>query len=253
MCSLYALGLAKISPPRQTKIMKNKEQTVTWSENDLPYSQLFGDHYYSRNDGRLECRHVFLQGNDLPARWSDTETFTIGELGFGTGLNFLETWAAWKAHRSAGQSKEGQKLIFASVEGFLMQREEAQRALSLWPDLAELTDQILGQWDNLSKGPVRMDDQTELHVIMQPVETALDAFPNGVDAWFLDGFSPAKNPDMWSPEVLGKVCDKTRQGGTCSSYTSAGWVRRNLQDAGFDIEKRQGFGSKRDMIVGLKT
>jgi len=230
---------------------------IRWDENesgdsDLPFSTRFGDHYYSRDDGRAETRHVFLGGNGLPQRWEGRERFVIGELGFGTGLNFLETWACWREHRSPGQH-----LLFQSVEAFPMSEEEMQQALSAWPDLAEMAKGTFLPTD-VRESPfyerqtaLDVDEQTTLACHIGPAEREIASFSNA-DAWFLDGFSPARNPDMWSRELMQAVADRTVSGGTFASYTAAGWVRRNLQEAGFIVEKRPGFGTKRDMIAGVK-
>ncbi len=216
-----------------------------FDDDDLLFSPRFGDHYFSRHDGRAECAHVFVGGNDLPEKWQGRESFTIGELGFGTGLNFLETWATWQRCRFPGQ-----RLNFLSVEGFPLDISTAKHALSNWPKLAEKTEQLLACWGGLGER-VDMDEQTSLHVLLGDVRDMLPQFPM-VDAWYLDGFAPARNPDMWSAEIMQMVADKTEMGGTFASYTAAGWVRRNLQGAGFSVEKRPGFGTKRDMIAGIK-
>ena len=210
----------------------------------LLYSDRFNDHYFSRHDGRAECVHVFLSGNELPGRWGKKLDFTIGELGFGSGLNFLQTWATWIETR-----KPGQTLHFASVEGYPLAGDLAQTALTAWPQLAPLASTLLQNWEQL-ESPHFVDDQTSLQVFQGQVEKMLIEFPM-VDAWYLDGFAPSKNPDMWSRKVLQLVADHTAMNGTCASYTAAGWVRRNLEDAGFAMEKRPGFGTKRDMIAGV--
>jgi tRNA U34 5-methylaminomethyl-2-thiouridine-forming methyltransferase MnmC len=225
--------------------MTQNQEIISFDEHDLPFSHRFEDHYYSRNDGRAECDHVFIQGNDIPERWAENEQFVIGELGFGTGLNFLETWRQWQVLR-----KEGQHLTFVSVEGFPMDREAATKALARWPSLAPLSERLLSHWTDLFR-PIAMDTQTTLHVHHGEASEMLLNFPK-VDAWYLDGFAPAKNPDMWSAELMKLVGEKTKLAGTFASYTAAGWVRRNLEDAGFVVEKRRGFGTKRDMIAGHK-
>ncbi|MEP1206932.1 MAG: tRNA (5-methylaminomethyl-2-thiouridine)(34)-methyltransferase MnmD [Rhizobiaceae bacterium] len=213
-------------------------------DDGLLYSQQFGDHYFSRHDGSEECRHVFLAGNDLPGRWRDQSDFTIGELGFGTGLNFLVTWQAWKRARLPGQ-----RLNFVSLEAYPLKPDTAREALSSWPDLAGLTDELLAQWNSLT-APHQIDDQTTLQVHHCPVEQALPRFPE-TDAWYLDGFAPSKNPDMWSLDAMQRIADHTAPNGTFASYTAAGWVRRNLDAAGFEVIKKPGFGTKRDMIAGV--
>ena len=232
--------------------MTSEEAAISWDENGLPFSTRFGDYYYSRHNGRAETQHVFIEGNGLPERWAGRERFVIGELGFGTGLNFLETWQRWRQHRSPGQH-----LHFQSVEAFPMKRDEALRALSAWPDLVEMASgTFLASDDRQSpfyerETAMDVDEQTSLACRIGPAEREIPAFANA-DAWFLDGFSPAKNPDMWSAELMQAVSDRTVSGGTFASYTAAGWVRRNLQEIGFIVEKRPGFGAKRDMIAGFK-
>ncbi|MEM8748725.1 MAG: tRNA (5-methylaminomethyl-2-thiouridine)(34)-methyltransferase MnmD [Pseudomonadota bacterium] len=217
------------------------------SDDEPPFSTRFDDHYYSRHDGRAECVHVFIDGNDVQTRWTKAERFTIGELGFGTGLNFLETWARWREDRPPGAI-----LKFVSIEAFPLTQDEARTALAAWPELGELAEIMLEQWDALD-APVMLDDQTSLHVVQHEAMQAVSEFPNDVDVWYLDGFSPAKNPDMWSEDLMRAIYDRTAPGGTFASYTAAGWVRRNLEASGFTVEKQKGFGTKRDMIAGRKA
>ena len=216
-----------------------------FDDDGLLFSKQFEDHYFSRNGGAAECMHVFLNGNDLPKRWENGTNFNIGELGFGTGLNFLTTWQIWQQLR-----RDGQMLIFTSVEAFPVDRKTAHRAIEPYEAFGELRDQLLLQWDELfADHSWQADPQTTLRVIAEPVECALDGFPP-IDAWYLDGFAPARNPDMWSQPVMQAIADHSAPTATFASYTAAGWVRRNLQEAGFDVEKRPGFGTKRDMIAG---
>jgi tRNA U34 5-methylaminomethyl-2-thiouridine-forming methyltransferase MnmC len=216
-------------------------------EDGLPFSARYGDHYYSRHDGQAETAHVFLAGNDLPARWEGAARFTIGELGFGTGLNLLETWRQWREAR-----EEGQVLIFHSLDAHPLKRSAAAEALARWESLADLTAELLENWDNLAEG-VWLDAQTFLHVHHASVEEALCAFPGDVDAWFLDGFAPSRNPAMWSANVMALIAERSSSNATAASYTAAGWVRRNLAEAGFAVEKRPGFGTKRDMITARRA
>lgn len=221
------------------------EQPLEFDAEGLPWSSRFGDHYYSRNDGRAETAHVFLAGNGLPQRWEAHNHFTIGELGFGTGLNFVETWHRWTRTR-----RSGQKLDFISLEAHPVDRASIARALSAWPELDPLSQSLVEKWPIASGGFVILDAQTRLMVLLEDVETALNNFPQAVDAWYLDGFAPARNPDMWSKAVAAGLVANSGPGTTLASYTSAGWVRRNLAETGFSIQKRPGFGTKRDMIVG---
>lgn len=223
--------------------MSHSEHDASFDDDDLLWSEQFGDHYFSRNDGRAECQHVFMAGNKLPERWASAPNFSIGELGFGTGLNFLTTWQMWRQHRQPGQH-----LHFHSVEAFPLGVDIARRALDRWPDLQPLAAELLARWQGLEKR-CQMDQQTSLQVAFEQVEPALASFP-ACNAWYLDGFAPARNPEMWSPAVIKGLADATAPGGTFASYTAAGWVRRNLQNAGFQVQKQPGFGTKRDMIAG---
>jgi tRNA U34 5-methylaminomethyl-2-thiouridine-forming methyltransferase MnmC len=222
---------------------------LSWLDGDMPYSRRFGDHFYSRADGRAECGHVFMGGNGLPERWKAGGDFVLGELGFGTGLNFLETWRVWRECRQAGAT-----LDFVSFEAFPMEGEAIARALQHWPELADLAEMLLGRWPDLSNVQQRwaMDEQTGLTVIVGEALRGVSEWSGQADAWYLDGFAPAKNPDMWSAELMQAVADRTRTGGTFASYTAAGWVRRNLQAAGFEVKKRPGHAGKREMICGIK-
>lgn len=227
-----------------------KRDELSWLEGDMPFSERFGDHFYSRADGRAECHHVFMGGNGLPDRWSDAGNFTIGELGFGTGLNFLETWRTWRERRGPDGV-----LDFVSFEAYPMEAAAIRRALSRWPELAELAEMLLEKWPTLTEEPERwaMDGQTGLAVVAGEAIDGVRNWNGKADAWYLDGFAPAKNPEMWSAELMHAVAGKTAPGGTFASYTAAGWVRRNLQAAGFAVEKRPGHAGKREMICGVKT
>lgn len=126
-----------------------------------------------------------------------------------------------------------------------------ERALANWPDLAEQATRLLALWRDPGPGvPWQLDDQTRLQVIVGDARETVPAWGGMADAWYLDGFSPAKNPEMWEPGLLNAVAAHTRAGGTFATYTAAGWVRRNLQTAGFAVEKRSGFGGKREMLSG---
>ncbi|MEL7229894.1 MAG: tRNA (5-methylaminomethyl-2-thiouridine)(34)-methyltransferase MnmD [Pseudomonadota bacterium] len=232
------------------------QQAVVFDEDGLLFAPRFEDHYFSRHDGRAETQHVFLGGNDLPARWTALgtelghEPFTIGELGFGTGLNFLVTWQAWRRHRP----KEGQ-LHFVSLEGFAITAQRAQQALSIWPDLQTLTNALAQDWP-FEGGETTVtrrwpDDRIALTVHNGKAADVISAFPP-VDAWYLDGFSPARNESMWTAELMAEVAQRTKPGGSFASYTAAGQVRRDLAAAGFSVERRPGFGHKRHMIAGHK-
>jgi len=228
------------------QLMNNSSiHKLEWREGDVPVSVKFDDPFFSKQDGRAETRHVFIDGNNLPQRFDNCPQFHIGELGFGTGLNFLETWSLWKKTRQKDQA-----LHFVSIEAFPITEMEMERALKSWDDLGEQASTLLNKWADVRKQRVLMDDQTTLQVLECDVVEALKRFPHSVDAWYLDGFSPSKNPDMWSEEVFQQLAAKTASAGTFATYTSAGWVRRNIEAAGFSAERVAGFGRKRHMTIG---
>jgi tRNA U34 5-methylaminomethyl-2-thiouridine-forming methyltransferase MnmC len=238
------------TPSKSDDDTAKSREKLSWREGDMPYSEEFGDFYYSRADGRAESRHVFLAGNGLPQRFEGKAHFTIGELGFGTGLNFIEAWAAWEA-----TAPDGAELSFHSFELNLLEPDEMLRALSVWPELSGRARELALVWPTRPNGDIELDFSCGLKTLRLHVHRGLANERLGkagfrADAWFLDGFAPSRNPEMWSAELLASVAAKTAAGGTFATYSAAGWVRRNLQAAGFDVEKRPGFAGKRDMSIG---
>ena len=220
--------------------MQGQRAELDWRPGDVPVSVRFDDPYFSLDDGLAEARYVFLDGNRLPERFDPG--FHVAELGFGTGLNFLATWAAWDGAGVPGS------LRFTSFEAFPMSREEMERAHKAFPELQRWCDLLLSAW---SEEGGRFDLGTAvLHVIIADARTALPNWDEAADAWFLDGFSPAKNPELWEEDLLINVGRHTKPGGTVATYTAAGFVRRGLEAAGFAVERRAGFGRKRHMTIG---
>lgn len=222
---------------------------LEWHD-DRPFSTTFGDHFFSRADGRAECAYVFLGGNDLPERWHDGCRFTIAELGFGTGLNFLETARQWRRRAGAGGT-----LHFVSFEAFPMHPQDMRRALHPWRDVLPLTEPMIQAWpaaEPESAVNVPFGADLRLEVRIGDARRMVPDWPVNADAWFLDGFSPARNPEMWSSDLMDAVYQRTRPGGTFATYSAAGWVRRHLQDAGFTVKKVPGFAGKRDMTRGFR-
>jgi len=224
---------------------------LDWKDGQ-PYSDRFSDVYFSTDSGLEEKRHVFLQGNDLAERFaalSAGDTLCIGETGFGTGLNFLCAWQLFERTAPAGAS-----LDFFSVEKFPLNDDELRAALALWPELDSFAEKLAARWSRRVPGWNRWrfaEGRVRLTLVCADVDEALPQLPaQCVDAWFLDGFSPAKNPQMWSDGVLIHIARASREGATVATYTSAGWIRRGLQQAGFDVQKAHGFGRKREMTCG---
>lgn len=227
------------------------EIMLNWKDGQ-PYSDRFGDVYFSSDSGLEETRHVFLQGNRLAERMaalSAGESFCIGETGFGTGLNFLCAWQLFEQVAPAGAS-----LDFFSVEKYPLEEGELRAALALWPELQVQAKTLLARWHRRVPGWNRWsfaEGRVRLTLAVEDVAQALPQLPQAcVDAWFLDGFSPAKNPEMWGDGVLSGLARASREGATLATYTSAGWVRRGLQQAGFAVERVAGFGRKREMLCG---
>ncbi|OIR16167.1 tRNA 5-methylaminomethyl-2-thiouridine biosynthesis bifunctional protein MnmC [mine drainage metagenome] len=217
-----------------------------------PFSDRYGDVYFSTDSGVEETRHVFLRGNRLADRFAALkvgENFCIGETGFGTGLNFLCALQLFEQSAPPGAS-----LDFFSVEKFPLSDEELRAAWALWPELNEQTKTLLARWHRRVPGWNRWNfagGRVRLTLAVADVDEALPQLPAGcVDAWFLDGFSPARNPEMWSDAVLSNMARASCAGATFATYTSAGWVRRGLQQAGFAVERVRGFGRKREMLRG---
>jgi tRNA 5-methylaminomethyl-2-thiouridine biosynthesis bifunctional protein len=224
---------------------------LNWKDGQ-PFSERYGDVYFSTDSGLEETRHVFLRGNRLAERFavlSAGESFCIGETGFGTGLNFLCAWQLFEQVAPPGAS-----LDFFSVEKFPLNDDELRVALTLWPELHAQAETLLARWQRRVPGWNRwsfVGGRVRLTLAMEDVAEALPQLPAGcVDAWFLDGFSPAKNPEMWSESVLASIARASCAGTTLATYTSAGWVRRGLQQAGFVVERTPGFGRKREMARG---
>ena len=224
---------------------------IDWKDGQ-PFSNRYGDVYFSTDSGLEETRHVFLQGNRLAERFvalQEGECISIGETGFGTGLNFLCAWQLFEQVAPPGGS-----LDFFSVEKFPLNDDELRAALALWPELTVQAEVLLARWHRRVPGWNRWSfagGRVRLTLTMEDVEQALPQLPAScVDAWFLDGFSPAKNPEMWSDAVLADIARASRDGATLATYTCAGWVRRGLQQAGFVVERVEGFGRKREMVRG---
>ena len=234
---------------------------LQWDEDGQPLSSVFGDVYFSRANGLEETRHVFLQHNQLAERWQQLqagEHFTIAETGFGSGLNFLAAWQLWLTAAPASA-----QLHFVSVEKFPLTKMDLQRALALWPELSEFTAQLIDAYPIfVGTGFHRlnfMDGRVKLTLIIEDAAkgfSQLLATPQPVfasqcakiDAWFLDGFAPSKNPQMWSDELFTAIRQLSHVGTTAATFSAAAIVKQGLKLAGFSIQKVPGFGRKREMV-----
>lgn len=221
---------------------------LDWRDGKTPESRQFGDIYFSPKDGLAETRHVFLDGIGAPDIWAGRDCFTIGETGFGTGLNFLATWAAWR--KKAAPSS---RLNFLSVEGFPLSGDALGKALSVWAEFSELTENLVDLYPEIHPGFHRLsfdDGRVTLTLLFGEVEEMLSRVEGQVDAWYLDGFAPSKNPDMWRPAVFQQLARLSKPGARLATFTAAGQVRRDLTEAGFAMQKAPGFGYKRECLRG---
>ena len=224
------------------------EPGLGWRDGRTPFSERFGETYYSEDGGLEESRLVFLEGCGLPDAWQGRRRFTIAETGFGTGLNFLAVWDLWR--RTA---PPGSVLHYLSVEGYPLSRSSLQAALAPWPELAGQAAALVAAWpEPPAYGFHRLIFETDrvfLTLLVGEASEMLAEAEAHVDAWFLDGFSPARNPEMWGEVVLREVARLSVPGARLATFTVAGAVRRGLSEVGFEVEKRPGFGRKRDRLV----
>lgn len=246
---------------------------ISWNEQGTPVSRQFDDIYFSEEGGLDETRHVFLNGNHFPQRFitHSRPNLIIAETGFGTGLNFLTLWQAFAEFLRANQSQQSaeseqqiyettvNRLHFISYEKFPLSVDDLEIAHRHWPELAVYSEQLREQWPLpfagchrllLDGGRITLDlwfgDVTHLLPASDP------SLYQQVDAWFLDGFAPSKNPEMWSEALFAAMARLTRPQGTFATFTAAGFVRRGLQAAGFNVSKVKGHGKKREMLSGWR-
>ena len=225
---------------------------LDWDDQGQPLSRQFGDVYFSRDNGLAETRQVFLQGNRLPERMStfDSPTpFVIGETGFGTGLNFL---CAWQLLDQCAPAKA--RLHFISVEKYPLNRADLTRALALWPELAAYSMELLQQYWGIHTGFQQLvfaQGRVVLTLIVGDALEGLRQLDASVHAWFLDGFSPAKNPQMWTQALFQEMARLSAPKATLGTFTSAGFVRRGLTEVGFSLKRVPGYGRKREILQGI--
>ena len=227
-------------------IVETGHADLTWSEDGAPRSARFGDVYFSKDDGLAESRAVFLQGCGLPERWAARSQFTVAELGFGTGLNIIALLDLWRREGPA----DGRLNIF-SIEAFPLTAEEAERALAAWPEVRDIATALIASWPSRTPGFHRIDlpdFRATIDLAIGDAAWALTEWGGQADAWFLDGFSPALNPGMWSDAVMDGIAVRSAPGARVATFTVAGAVRRGLFERGFEVEKRPGHGRKRERL-----
>ncbi|UVE19100.1 bifunctional tRNA (5-methylaminomethyl-2-thiouridine)(34)-methyltransferase MnmD/FAD-dependent 5-carboxymethylaminomethyl-2-thiouridine(34) oxidoreductase MnmC [Pseudomonas sp. LS44] len=224
---------------------------LDWDAQGLPRSPLFDDVYFSNLDGLEETRYVFLANNELAQRFAalpDSGRLVIGETGFGTGLNFLCAWELFEQTAAPGA-----QLHFVSVEKYPLTAADMHRALALWPQLAGYAGQLLAQYQAIHPGFQRILLAEGRVVLTLLIGDALECLPQldaQVDAWFLDGFSPAKNPQMWNATLYAELARLSAPDATLGTFSSAGFVRRGLIAAGFKMKRLPGLGKKWEVMQG---
>ncbi|CAI8890976.1 tRNA (mnm(5)s(2)U34)-methyltransferase / FAD-dependent cmnm(5)s(2)U34 oxidoreductase [Pseudomonas sp. IT-P74] len=224
---------------------------LDWDDQGRPYSRVFDDVYFSDQSGLDETRYVFIEQNRLVERFAalpEGGRLVIGETGFGTGLNFLCAWQVFDQHAATGA-----RLHFVSVEKYPLSPDDLQRALALWPELKVFADQLLEQYVAIHQGFQRLTLDHGRVTLTLLIGDALEQLPQldaRIDAWFLDGFAPAKNPDMWTAELFAELARLAAPGASISTFTSTGWVRRLLNAAGFKMKRTPGIGHKWEILRG---
>ncbi len=236
-----------------------------WDNDGLPLSDQFDDYYFSKLNGLEETQYIYLEHNRLPERFAALDittepSFVIGETGFGTGLNFLACWILWRELAPVNA-----QLHFISVEKYPLSHDDLVRALALWPELGDPALQLSQAYPQVlhsgfhrlsfDQGRVQLtliiaDACDGLSQLQQSQHPAFSAPQRAIDAWFLDGFSPAKNPQMWRPELFELVHQLSATNATVATFAAATAVKRGLRDNGFDIVTNKGFGKKREMVSG---
>lgn len=229
-------------------LLRIEPAQLAYDDTGVPCSQQYDDVYHSRAGGLAQSRQVFLAGNQLPQRWQGRARYAILETGFGIGLNFLATWAAWR-----DDPQRCRQLHFIAIEKHPFRAADLQQLYRQWPELAAQSEQLLACWPMLTPGCHRLEfeqGQVVLTLILDDVQTALKNLAASVDAIYLDGFAPARNPDMWSLPVFKALTRLAHQHTTLATWCVAGAVREGLTSAGFMVEKAPGFGGKKAMLTG---
>lgn len=225
---------------------------LDWDDQGRPRSRVFDDVYFSDQSGLEETRYVFLEQNNLAERFAalaDDGRLVIGETGFGTGLNFLCAWQLFEQCAPAGA-----RLHFVSVEKYPLTPQDLGRALALWPQLSLQAEQLLEQYVAIHQGFQRLvlaDGRVTLTLLIGDALEQLPQLDGQIDAWFLDGFAPARNPEMWTAELFAELARLAAPDATLSTFTSTGWVRRLLNAAGFKMKRTPGIGHKWEILRGV--
>ncbi len=225
---------------------------IKWQDGQ-PFSAQFNDVYFSSDNGLAETHYVFITQNQLIERFKTLQSsqFTIAETGFGTGLNFLSTWQIWQLY-----APQSAALHFISCEKYPITPQDLAIAHAQWPELVDFSKKLINQYQKINTNIKEITlyiDNIKLTLLLDDANIALSQLNTSdikVDAWFLDGFAPSKNPDMWTGNLFSQMAKLAHGSTTFSTFTSASAVRRGLQQVGFVVNKLPGFGKKREMLAG---
>ena len=224
---------------------------LTLTADGTPFSTVYDDVYHSAAGAHAQAQHVFLAGNGLPDRWASRTRFVIVETGFGLGLNFLATWLAWR-----DDPQRCRTLHFVSLEKHPLAVADLAQAHAVWPELAPLAEELRRHWPALEAGAHHLELDGGRVLLTLHFGDAVELLPEldaVADAFYLDGFSPAKNPELWSPALCRSLARLAGCGATLATWSVAGSVRRALAAAGFEVTRRPGFAGKRQMLVGRRV
>lgn len=233
---------------------------IQFNENGNPIASDFDDVYFSEASGLKESEYVFIENNQIGERWlsCSEDKFVIAETGFGTGLNALVTFDKFLTFRLQNPEAKLQTLYFITTEKYPLTLNDLRKSLIQWPSLAYLVAPLIEQYPVAVEGCHRLilgQGALVLDLWLGDLMDTLPCWYSGneglVDAWYLDGFAPSKNPEMWTERLFFKMAGLAKEQCTFATFTAAGFVKRGLRQAGFTVEKRNGFGKKRDMLAGI--
>lgn len=231
--------------------------SLSFNSVNTPVSDQFDDIYFSTQDGLAESQYVFQEGNQLWQKWQTHQSpaFIIAETGFGTGLNFLAVVEKFQQFRTEFPNSKVERLYFISFEKFPLTSAQLAEVHRTYPQFAKFSENLTACWQPRQTGCQRYHfDNIYLDIWFGEMAENLpqlgELYTSTIDAWFLDGFSPDKNPEMWNEHLYQQMFRLTKNGGTFATFTASSNVRRGLQAAGFEVYKRKGFGKKREMLWG---
>ncbi len=228
----------------------SRENNIYFNTSSQLYSRIYEDIYFSISGAEAESEHVFINGNRLPQRFCSARDFTIAEAGFGTGLNFLKTLQRWL--KSAPSSA---KLTYIAFELYPLENDILRQAQRSWSELKELSEIFLHSYPKVPTTGCTLNFpelRTTLQLFVGDINNEITKVNSRIDAWFLDGFAPSKNPEMWTDELFSNMqrlsCSGTT---TCATYSCARIVREGLKKHNFTVLKTPGFGNKKYMLQGI--